>query len=89
MTIDYSKLKGRITEKFDTQQKFAEALGISERVLSDKLNNKTFWKQVEIDKSLNLLEINSEDIGVYFFNKKVQIKWPFIERNQNGKENDS
>lgn len=74
MTIDYSKLKGRITEKFDTQQKFAEALGISERVLSDKLNNKTFWKQVEIDKSLNLLEINSEDIGVYFFNKKVQMK---------------
>lgn len=75
MTIDYDyqKLKGKITEKCDTQQKFAEALGISERALSEKLNNKSFWKQIEIDKSAELLGINQENIGIYFFLKKVQI----------------
>lgn len=71
MTIDYSKLKGRIKEKYGSQQDFAKAIGLSEKIISDKLNNKSYWKQSDIDAATELLGIK-EDIGIYFFNKKVQ-----------------
>ena len=38
MAFDYSKLKGKIVEKFQTQQAFAKAMELSERSLSLKLN---------------------------------------------------
>lgn len=72
MTIDYSKLKGRIKEKYGSQQDFAKAIGLSEKIISDKLNNKSYWKQSDIDAATELLGIKKEDIGIYFFNKKVQ-----------------
>ena len=40
MAYDYSKLLGRITEKFGTQARFSGAMGMSERSLSLKLNSK-------------------------------------------------
>lgn len=72
MAYEYSKLLGRITEKFGTQGRFAEALGMSERSLSLKLNSKTPFKQPEIIKACSLLEIENDDIPVYFFTIKVQ-----------------
>jgi len=75
MTIDYSKLKGRIKEKYGSQQDFAKAIGLSEKNISDKLNNKSYWKQSDIDAATELLGIKKEDIGIYFFNKKVQNTW--------------
>lgn len=71
---DYSKLLGRIVEKFGTQAKFAEAMGISERSLSLKLNGKVGWKQPEIAKACSLLELEDFDIPVYFFTLKVQYR---------------
>lgn len=68
--IDYSKLKGRIKEKYGSQQDFAKAIGLSGKIISDKLNNKSFWKQNDIDDAVKLLEINTSEIGIYFFNKK-------------------
>lgn len=70
MIFDYSKLRGKIKECFDTQKSFAQALGISERALSLKLNNKVFFSQDEIEKICSLLNIS--DIGAYFFVQKVQ-----------------
>lgn len=52
MAFNYSKLVGRIIEKYGSQYNFAVSLGISERSLSLKLNNKVPWKQTEIEKSL-------------------------------------
>lgn len=72
MSFDYSNLSGRIVQKFGTQYNFANALGISERSLSLKLNNKVFWKNSEIARVCRLLEINDEDIPKYFFKVKVQ-----------------
>ena len=69
MTFDHNKLKGRIVEKFRTQGLFSKELGVSERTLSLKLNNKIFFSQDEIYKSCEILEINKEEIPVYFFNK--------------------
>ena len=67
MPYNYSKLLGRITEKIGTQCKFAEAIGLSERTVSLKLNGKIGWKQDEIAKICEVLEINPNDIPAYFF----------------------
>lgn len=72
MSYNYSKLKGRIVERFGTQQKFAEAMGWSERTLSLKMTNKVFWKQPEISKAAELLEINANEIREFFFTQEVQ-----------------
>lgn len=71
MSNDYSKLLGKITEKFGTQANFAEAMGMSERSISLKLNNRTSWKDSEISKAVEILGINPEDIPSYFFKYKV------------------
>ena len=57
MSFKYAKLSGRIKEKFKTQERFAEAMNMSPRSISLKLNNKREWKQNEIDKACELLEI--------------------------------
>ena len=72
MAFDYRKLLGKIVEKYGTQIKFAEAMELSERSLSLKLNGKVHFKQTEIVKACRLLDIAAADIADYFFNFKVQ-----------------
>ena len=72
MAYDYSKLLGRITEKYGTQARFSAAMGLSERSLSLKLNSKVHFKQPEITKACSLLGIDSADIAAYFFTLDVQ-----------------
>ncbi len=67
MPYDYSKLLGRITEKIGTQYKLAEAVGLSERTVSLKLNGKIGWKQTEIEDICKVLDIDRSEIGDYFF----------------------
>lgn len=67
MPYNYAKLLGRITELCGTQAKFANALGLSERSVSLKLNGKIGWKQSEIAKACEILRIESTEIGNYFF----------------------
>lgn len=66
MSFKYAKLSGRIKEKFKTQERFAEAMNMSPRSISLKLNNKREWKQNEIDKACELLEIQTSEIGEFF-----------------------
>jgi len=72
MPFDYSKLRGRIVEKYKNQSIFSKRLGISERSLSLKLNGKIAWKQSEIMATIELLELSKQDIQTYFFEEKVQ-----------------
>lgn len=72
MAFDYSKLKGRIIEKYDSQSSFADAMKWSERTLSLKLNGKLFWKQSDICKAVNLLGLSADDIQDYFFKEKFK-----------------
>lgn len=65
----FAKLKGRIKEKFGTQQAFAEAMEISTVTISMKLNGKIEWKSDEIAKASELLEIPLEEVGIYFIRK--------------------
>jgi hypothetical protein len=72
IVYDYSRLKGRIREIFNTQEAFALAVGLSERSLSLKLSSARGWKQDQIMKAIEVLGLTEEDIQPYFFTIKVQ-----------------
>ena len=69
---DYSKLKGKMVEKFGSQRGFAEKLGISEAYLSQKMVGKRGLTLDDIENWSAVLDIPPTDIGVYFFTKNVQ-----------------
>lgn len=69
--MDYKKLKLKIKEVFDTQEAFAEVMGLNKSTLNQKLNNSTEWKTSEIAKACDLLHIPLTEAHLYFFNKKV------------------
>ena len=74
MKFDYSKLIGRIIEKFGSRKAFAEACGLSENSISKKLSGKMGITTNDIIKwsSPELLDIAIHDIPEYFFVFKVQ-----------------
>lgn len=67
VAFNYAKLTGKIVEKYGTQLRFSEAMGLSERTISLKLNSKVEWKQGEISRACAILGISSDDIPAYFF----------------------
>ena len=67
MPYSYSKLLRHIVECCGTQAIFAEKMGLSERSISLKLNGKRPWKQLEISKACEVLEIPTSKIDQYFF----------------------
>lgn len=67
MEFGYAKLRGRIVEKFGTQEKFAEALGISNTTMSLKMTGKRAFSQRDIIKWCELLDIDKLEAGSYFF----------------------
>lgn len=70
---DYSKLRGRITEKLGNSKKLAEKLGISTTALYNKLSNKVPFNQDEILIAMrpDVLDIEPSELVKYFFNEKV------------------
>ena len=72
LEFDYSVLKGKIVEVFGSQKAFAEALNISERSLSLKLNNKVYFSQDEMLKSAELLCGNHSNVKSLFFTVTVR-----------------
>lgn len=67
MEFRYAKLRARIKEKFGTEGKFAEALGVSPITLSRKFNDRTQFSSEDIKKYCSLLDIPISDAGQYFF----------------------
>lgn len=74
MAFDYSKLIGRIIEKYGTRSNFAKKYGISMNSLSSKLNNHTRFTADDIIKisSKNFLDIPDMELKDYFFTEKVE-----------------
>jgi hypothetical protein len=74
MAFDYSKLSGRIVEKYGTRRAFAAAAGFSEPALSARLNNLVPFKADEIKKicAPGLLDIPDQEVTDYFF--KVEVR---------------
>lgn len=72
--FDYSKLIGRIIEKFGSRRNFAEAIELSENSMSQKLSGKMKITTDDIKQwcKPEFLDIPCNEIGVYFFTPKVQ-----------------
>lgn len=70
-TYDYAKLYGRMREKGYTQAGLAKEIGISETSMNLTLNNKRDFRQNEILKISEVLEIPAENLEEYFFAKKL------------------
>lgn len=73
MKFNYNKLRGRIVEKYGSLTNFSQNLDISYEALSKKMNNLIAFSQKEIVKWCELLEIQQEEIGSYFFVLEVQM----------------
>lgn len=71
MAFDYSKLRGKIIEKYGSQTAFVKEFGVSENVFSQKMNNKVRFTSDDIIKISGMLGILSNEIGLYFFSEKV------------------
>lgn len=65
--FDYSRLRGRIIEKYGTCSSFALAMGFTRGALSSRLKSLTGWKDYEIYKACDLLDIAQSDMPLYFF----------------------
>ena len=65
--MKYNKLRGRIVEIYGTNTAFADKLGIAPQALSRKLTGNVGFSQTEVLKWCDLLQIEQDEIGVYFF----------------------
>ena len=63
----YAALRGRIVEKYGTQQDFCEALGVSQTSVSKKMSGKAGFSQKDIKLWCKLLDINLGDVGRFFY----------------------
>lgn len=67
MKLEYSKLRGKIIEKYGTQGNFAAAAGVSEISVSRKMAGKTSFSKYDMETWCDLLDIDRKDVGIYFF----------------------
>ena len=67
---DYSKLINRMNEKNITFDLLSIEVGVSRRTLNFKLKNKVDFKQAEIIKICEILDIPNDEIWLYFFQQK-------------------
>lgn len=59
INFEYRKLRGRIVEKYGTQDAFAKVLGLSKNALSRKMTCRTMFSQNDIEKCCAFLELKS------------------------------
>ena len=71
MLFDFSRLRGRIVEKYGTCDNFAAAMGRTKVWMSSRLNNTVQWRSAEIRKAAELLDIPDAEIPAYFLTPKV------------------
>ena len=67
MTLTYAKLRGRIVEKFGTIRNYAKALGVHPLTVSRKLKGEVAFTNDDMLIWGELLEIEREDFGLFFF----------------------
>lgn len=67
MNRNYNILRGKIKEKVGYERVLAKKMGCTNTTLSNKLNGHVEFKQGEIVKICELLEISPENIPLYFF----------------------
>ena len=63
----FGRLREEIKKSFTTIEEFAGVMGMSASTLSSKLNGKTGWTNVEMEKACKLLGIPMDRVCDYFF----------------------
>ena len=83
--FDFSFLRGRIRELYQTEKNFAKVLnnniGMSVGAFSNKINGKTNFSDVEIFVICQLLNIPLEKASLYFFKPKYEFNSYTIKNN--------
>lgn len=69
---NYSKLRGKIIEKFGSITAFCQEVELSEPSIHSKLKHRTEFTQSQIIKSCILLDIQLKDMFKYFFDFEVK-----------------
>lgn len=72
IVFDYSKLRGRIREKFGSYEELGPNISFTTVTLSRKLNNKGYFGSNEIIELAKVLDIEVEEVTEYFFKVKVR-----------------
>lgn len=67
MKFKYSKLRGKIVEKYGTQERFADAIGLSNTTVTKKLTGNVQFTQTDIIKWCAALGIALKDVGAFYF----------------------
>lgn len=69
--FDYSKLKGRIIEKYGNQRNFAEHIGKCASDITKLLKGSARFTADIIEEWRRELEIEPSEVGLYFFKTRV------------------
>jgi len=67
MSFRYNKLRGKIVEVYGSQAKFSDKIGLSEQIITAKLQGRSSFTQENIIAWAQALNIDQNDIGEYFF----------------------
>ena len=70
MDFVYNKLRGRIIEICGSQSEFSKKVGQSEQNITAKLSGRSSFTQDNIITWSQVLDIDQNDIGSYFFTQK-------------------
>lgn len=62
----FPELRNLIVARYQTMENFAKAMKLSQTTLSYKLNGKTQWRQNDIVRACDLLNIKDADVSYYF-----------------------
>lgn len=68
---DYSRLRGRIVEKYGSMSHFADSVGMTRVSVSNRITGKIMFTVEDVDKWATLLDIDVTDLHRYFFAKNV------------------
>lgn len=67
ITFNYDKLTGKIIEKYKTRENFATQIPMSVPTLINKLSGKVDFKNKEVFKICELLDIPLEQMQYFFY----------------------
>ncbi len=65
--FDHSELLGIMRAKGLTRDEFARRFGISKTAMDKKLSGETSWKDTDIAKAMEILDLNWEKAAMCFF----------------------
>lgn len=68
---DYSELRGRIKSVLGTEGRFAKEIGRTHNFISKVFKGISYFDAKDVCKAAEVLQIDVNDIGFYFYTQKV------------------